>query len=244
MNFIEIFTTIIIATLLHEFGHIVGAKIVGIKISEVSLGFGPTITKLSFKGTTYKIAWVLLGAYVRPEKDDEDYLTYPRISRLIFTISGLVMSIFVLPIACVLVISILQGGDLNIFSAYTNMFKYLYSHPLDYLYKGITIFPTITFANKFYNYISCLGEVSLFLGLINTIPIPVTDGGQLLMTLLENKFADFKNNPLKYRTGGYLVILFIFTLPIIIALVQSISNSWPLLLIIAYVVYKFITVKV
>ena len=244
MGFIEIFTTIIIATLLHEFGHMVGAKIVGIRISEVSLGFGPTITKLSCKGTTYKIAWFLLGEYVRPEKDDEDYLTYPRISRLIFTVSGLVMSIFILPIVCILVISILQGGHLNIFSAYANMFKYLYSHPLSYLYNGIMIFPTITFENKYYNFISCLGEVSLFLGVINTIPIPVTDGGQVLMTLLENKVTDFKINPFKYRAWGYLVILFIFTLPIIIALVQSISNSWPLLLIIAYVVYKFITVKV
>ena len=101
MGIIELFTIMIIATLLHEFGHILGAKIVGIKISEVSLGVDPTITKFTFKGTTYKIAWILLGAYVKPEKDDEEFLTYPRISRLILTISGLIMSLFILPMVCI-----------------------------------------------------------------------------------------------------------------------------------------------
>ncbi len=46
--------------------------------------------------------------------------------------------------------------------------------------------------NKYRNYLSCLGEVSLFLGIINSLPIPVTDGGQLLMVLLENKFPSFR----------------------------------------------------
>lgn len=244
MNLIELFTTIIIATLLHEFGHMLGAKIVGIKISEFSLGFGPTITKFSFKGTTYKIAWVLLGAYVKPEKDDDDYLTYSRISRLIFTVSGLVMSIFILPMICIIILSILQGSELNIFSAYVNMFKYICHNPLNYLYNGIMPFPTVIFANKYYTYLSCLGEVSLFLGIVNALPIPVTDGGQLLMGLLENKFTDFKTNPLRYRTLGYLVILIIFMSPVMIALAQSIRNSWPILPVIGYIIYKFITVKV
>ncbi|HEY5534252.1 MAG TPA: site-2 protease family protein [Ignavibacteria bacterium] len=244
MSFIQIFITIIIATLFHELGHMLGAKISGIKISEVSLGFGPTITKFYFKGTTYKIAWILLGAYVKPEKDDEEYLTYSRSSRLIFTVGGLIMSIFILPMLCILIINGLQGWQFNIFSGYTNMFSYLHHHPLNYLSNCMTIFPTVTFANKYCNYIGSLGEVSIFLGIINSLPIPVLDGGQLLMGLLENKIPQFKTNPLKFRKIGYLVIVFLVMLPMFIVFIQNIRTTWFLLIIIGYVIYKFITVKV
>ena len=124
------------------------------------------------------------------------------------------------------------------------MFKYIYSHPIKYFYKGITIFPTITFANIYRNYLSCLGEVSLFLGIINSLPIPVTDGGQALMCLLENKFPEFKTNPFKYRRLGYLVILFIVIFPIVVVFFQNIKTMWPMFIIIGYIVYKFITVKI
>ena len=133
--------------LFHESGHMLGSKISGIEISVVSLGFGPTITKFSFKGTTYRIAWILLGAYVKPKKEDEAYLTYSRSSRLIFTAGGLIMSLFILPVLCILIIDFLLGSQFNIFTGYTNMFSYLHHHTLNYLYNGIMIFPTITFAN-------------------------------------------------------------------------------------------------
>jgi hypothetical protein len=114
--------------------------------------FGSTIIKFSIKGVAYKISWILLGGYVKPEKDDNEYLTYPRISRIIFTISGLIMSIFILPMLCIIFINIYQKETINIFSQYANMFRYIYYHPLKYFYNGIMIFPTITFANKYLIY--------------------------------------------------------------------------------------------
>lgn len=232
----------VIATIIHELGHMLGAILAGIKVSEFSIGFGSTIAKLQIKEVTYKISWILLGGYVKPEKDDDEYLTYSRISRFIFTASGLIMSIFILPMLCIILLNTLQKQSVGIFSQYVTMLRYIYLHPLNYFCNGITVFPTITFPNKYLAYISCLGEISLFLGITNSIPIPVTDGGQILMNLLENAFPEFRTNSLKYRKLGYLIILVILIVPMLAIFIQNIKTTWLLLLIIGYIIYRFIKV--
>lgn len=123
------------------------------------------------------------------------------------------------------------------------MLRYIYFHPLNYVYNGMAVFPTITFPNKYLTYISCLGEISLFLGITNSIPIPVTDGGQILMNLLENVFPEFKTNSLKYRKLGYLIILVILIVPMLVIFIQNIKTTWLLLIFIGYIIYKFIKVR-
>jgi regulator of sigma E protease len=47
----------------HELGHLLGGKLVGIKARVFSLGFGKGIIKKEFGGTTYQIAPIPLGGY-------------------------------------------------------------------------------------------------------------------------------------------------------------------------------------
>lgn len=49
----------------HELGHFVVAKLSGVKVSEFSLGFGPKVIKFKRGETTYGIAAIPLGGYVR-----------------------------------------------------------------------------------------------------------------------------------------------------------------------------------
>ncbi len=48
----------------HEFGHFVVAKIVGIKVNEFSLGFGPKLLTATGGETTYNLRLVPLGGFV------------------------------------------------------------------------------------------------------------------------------------------------------------------------------------
>jgi membrane-associated protease RseP (regulator of RpoE activity) len=77
---------------------------------------------------------------------------------------------------------------------------------------------------------------------INSIPIPVTDGGQVLMNLLENIFPDFKISSLKYRKLGYLIILLILIVPMLIVFIQNIKTTWFIFVIIGFIAYRFIKV--
>lgn len=48
----------------HEFGHFVVAKLVGIKVNEFSLGFGPKLLTVTRGETTYNLRLVPLGGFV------------------------------------------------------------------------------------------------------------------------------------------------------------------------------------
>lgn len=54
-----------IAILFHEFGHFIIAKISGIKVFKFSLGFGPKIAGISWKGTEYILCLFPFGGYVK-----------------------------------------------------------------------------------------------------------------------------------------------------------------------------------
>ncbi len=62
---------------IHEFGHYIAGKILGFKIEEFSIGFGPKIfTKKKKNGEAFSIRWLPLGGYCAfaGEGDDEKIL--------------------------------------------------------------------------------------------------------------------------------------------------------------------------
>jgi regulator of sigma E protease len=51
---------LLITILLHELGHFIIAKIVGCKVECLSIGFGKTIFKITYKGIYYKLNLLLI----------------------------------------------------------------------------------------------------------------------------------------------------------------------------------------
>ncbi len=57
---------------IHELGHFIAAKSMGILVEEFSLGFGPAIVKFKIKETEYKIAAIPVGGYIKMKGEDPD----------------------------------------------------------------------------------------------------------------------------------------------------------------------------
>jgi regulator of sigma E protease len=58
--------------LIHEIGHFIMARLVGIEIVEFGIGFPPRIlTLFEYKGTKYSLNWIPLGGFVRPKGEDD-----------------------------------------------------------------------------------------------------------------------------------------------------------------------------
>ncbi len=60
----------------HEFGHFIVAKLMGVKVLKFSLGFPPTLISRKWGETEYTISWIPLGGYVKllgedPSSDEE-----------------------------------------------------------------------------------------------------------------------------------------------------------------------------
>ena len=60
-----------VVILVHELGHFLAAKAVGIGVIRFSIGFGkPTPLRFSYRGTEYVLAWIPLGGYVKMATED------------------------------------------------------------------------------------------------------------------------------------------------------------------------------
>lgn len=60
------FIVITIIVTIHELGHYIAARLVGVKITDFSIGFGPSLFSYKDKrGTLWKFAPILLGGYVK-----------------------------------------------------------------------------------------------------------------------------------------------------------------------------------
>lgn len=58
--------------LIHEFGHFIAAKLVGVGVVEFSIGMGPELYTTTKKETLYSLRLIPAGGYVLLEGDDED----------------------------------------------------------------------------------------------------------------------------------------------------------------------------
>ncbi|MGP0689659.1 site-2 protease family protein [Priestia aryabhattai] len=243
MSFQEIILIIIVATIVHEIGHLIGAKVVGIKIKEVSVGFGPMIFEFTLQSIKFKVCWILLGGYVMPAGSDEDFLAYSRKRRVVLTTSGLVMSIVILPISCLMILNLIEGNSFHVILKFKEILLVFLNHPFQYFYSGLMLFPTITYSNLTSNYLSCLAEISLFLGIVNALPIPVLDGGQIVMTMLENKMPKIKDKYTIINGIGYSIILAIILFPMIEVFIKNIKTTFPIILLIGFIIYRVVRIN-
>ena len=61
----------LLLVVIHEFGHFIAAKALGVRVNEFSVGFGPKIFKKKWGETTYALGIVPFGGYCAMEGEDE-----------------------------------------------------------------------------------------------------------------------------------------------------------------------------
>lgn len=97
------------AVVLHEFGHFIVAKLLGIRVETFSVGFGPRLFGRKFGTTDYRVSAIPLGGYVKLGGDEsnaplegagaadipqeEMFNLRPRYQRIMVALAGPVMNI-------------------------------------------------------------------------------------------------------------------------------------------------------
>jgi len=77
-NFILTLFSILFLLVLHEFGHFITARRLGVKVEEFGIGIPPRLFSFKFKDTLYSINLLPFGAFVKipgldEATDPEDY---------------------------------------------------------------------------------------------------------------------------------------------------------------------------
>lgn len=70
INLVIFMAVLSVLIIIHEFGHFITAKKIGVRVEKFSLGFGPTLLKKRKGETEYSINAVLLGGYVKLAGDN------------------------------------------------------------------------------------------------------------------------------------------------------------------------------
>src|SRR3954464_4039286 len=97
------------AVVIHEFGHFIVAKMLGIRVETFSVGFGPRLWGMKWGTTDYRLSLVPLGGYVKLGGDEsnapiegagasdippeEQFNLRPRWQRIAVAVAGPVMNI-------------------------------------------------------------------------------------------------------------------------------------------------------
>ena len=66
------FIFFIFLVVIHEFGHFIAAKSLGVRVNEFAVGFGPTLLKKKGKETLYMLKLIPFGGYCAMEGEDEN----------------------------------------------------------------------------------------------------------------------------------------------------------------------------
>jgi len=84
--------------LVHELGHFLGARKVGLKVEEFSIGFPPKIFSRKIKETVYSLGLILFGGFVKLKGEDdpndpEGFLNLKPKKKLIIVTAGVLFNI-------------------------------------------------------------------------------------------------------------------------------------------------------
>ncbi len=83
----------------HELGHFVAARVLGVGVKEFGFGFPPRLWGIRRKDTVYSINWIPLGGFVRlhgedgEEKDPQSFSVQPAWKRAIILVAGVSMNV-------------------------------------------------------------------------------------------------------------------------------------------------------
>ncbi len=99
-----------VVVLIHELGHFLMAKFVGIKVNEFSIGMGPQLWQKQGKETKYSLRMIPMGGYISMEGEDEDsyeegsFNNAPTLSKIAVIASGPLMNFFLAFLVMVVVL--------------------------------------------------------------------------------------------------------------------------------------------
>lgn len=233
MIYLGILVLLSLLIVVHELGHLVAARLVGVPVASFSVGFGPKLWTRRYGQVEYSLRAFPLGGFVVPATDEGEFSAMPLHKRLIFFVGGPLANLLVtLPVFAVLnvlarglsayQIIVAPVGQLFVACGqFLNMLPTLLARP-----ESLSGVVGIVIEGRRYAEAGLAWEfglsLSISLAVLNLLPIPVLDGGQITMSCLEAIF------PRLERLRGPLTSLGMIALAVLIVYVnaQDVVRYW------------------
>src|SRR5215510_4104002 len=93
MSYVAVAIVIGLLIAIHEYGHLLAAKLCRIPVRRFSIGFGPKLFGFKLAETSYWFSLIPLGGYVLPALENADFCRLPTYKRITFALGGPVANI-------------------------------------------------------------------------------------------------------------------------------------------------------
>jgi len=206
---------------IHEFGHFIAGRMMGIPISVFSIGFGPRVAGFQWAETDVRLSMIPLGGYVMPAVEDADeFLALGARARIIFALGGPAANI----LAAIPIIAMI-----NVFSGDQSIYALLVAPWLQagIILKGIILAIPMIFAQP-ENISSVAGIahaggqfisaglvgalkfaaiISLNLAVFNMLPLPPLDGGKIVLDIMERLHPKLSRAYVPACVAGWIAMI-------------------------------------
>ncbi len=200
MGYLETLVLLSLLVVVHEAGHFLAARLMGIPISAFAVGLGPKLWSRRWGRTEYSFRAFPLGGFVLPEvADAEEFRAIPLKRRLVYFLGGPLANLAV-AVPLVGILNGIKGG-----STFYSIAIAPFGQVLTYCGQMLSFLPAM-FAQpaalsgvvgivvkggqlaKSGMLLELAISLSISLAVLNLLPLPVLDGGQILMGSLEEAF--------------------------------------------------------
>ena len=221
MNYIIVCLVIGLILLIHEAGHFIAARSVKIPVERFSVGLGPRLWGKRIGETDFCISLIPFGGYVLPRvENEEDFFRYSPWKRIILALGGPAANLLsVIPVLAIFN-TLTQGFSISgaffhpILQTIGYTERILTSLPLIFSQPqhlsgvvGIVSEGSRVVDSGLPGFLALVAFLSINLGILNLLPIPALDGGQIVMTVLEKLWPKSTRVRLPLSLLGWLLLL-------------------------------------
>lgn len=234
MGYLETLVLLSLLVLIHEAGHFAAARLMGIPISAFAVGLGPKLWSRRWGRTEYSFRALPLGGFVLPDiANAEQFRAIPLRRRLVYFLGGPLANLAVaVPLFGVLnglksgltFYNIVMAPVGQVLSACGQMLGFLpqmFAQPtalsgvVGIVVEGGQLAQTGRL-------LELAISLSISLAILNLLPLPVLDGGQIVMSCLEEAFPRMT----RLRPAVTLVGVLFLAGVMIYANVQDVVRYW------------------
>lgn len=222
MTYVAVALLLGLVILIHELGHFLAAKAVGLPVARFSLGFGPVLCSRTWGGTRCCLSAVPFGGYVLLAlAGEKDYLALPLWRRIAFSLAGPVANLL-FALCCYAVAYAVSPGEHSLAGycgrplAWTlgtaQAMLVAISRLFDHVQELSSLVGIVAEGGRFIGASASRlpvlgGSISVSLAVFNLLPLPPLDGGKIVCDVLVCCRAGLARYYLPVSACGWLTLM-------------------------------------
>jgi regulator of sigma E protease len=222
MTYVVVAALLGLLVFIHELGHFLAARLVGIPVARLSLGIGPVVASRTVGGVRYCLSAIPFGGYVLPDlRDETAYLALPLGKRLVFSLAGPLANIL-FALAVYAALTLAAPGSLGwaalavkplalcwkTLAGMVAGLGALFSRPEQLSgVVGIVAEGSRFAGGDLTRYGILTAHLSLSLAVFNLLPLPPLDGGKMVFDTLARLWSGLSRLYIPVAVGGWLALI-------------------------------------